>query len=155
MPRLPISDAGWIKAKARRAISALFCFERPQFADIGRKKLDTRPNDFGVRIVEIWVVQINPDTRSAEPTTLSDISDRRNELSGNLSLNQELFFVEQTNEWLRNGWLNAPHFKQVAVRKIPLRRELDYPSKLDRSPAFINDLLAEGRRAGADFLRSL
>lgn len=126
----------------------LFSENPPVRGFLSSKQLAAKPD-------EIWVVQINPDTRSAEPTSLSDISDRRNELSGNLSLNQELFFVEQTNEWLRNGWLNAPHFKQIAVRKIPLRRELDYPSKLDRSPAFINDLLAEGRRAGADFLRSL
>jgi NTE family protein len=41
------------------------------------------------------------------------------------------------------------------VRKIPLGLELDYPSKLDRSPAFINDLMAEGRRAASAFLRDL
>lgn len=114
----------------------------------GEKQHHTKPD-------EIWVIQINPDTRSAEPTSLSDITDRRNELSGNLSLKQELFFVEQTNDWLRKGWLAAPHFKQVAVRKIPLRLELDYPSKLDRSPAFINDLMVEGRRTATAFLRDL
>lgn len=43
---------------------------------------------------ELWVVQINPQTREGEPTTLLEIADRRNELAGNLSLNQELRFVE-------------------------------------------------------------
>jgi NTE family protein len=114
----------------------------------GVQEQDAKPD-------EIWVIQINPDSRSAEPTSLGDITDRRNELSGNLSLKQELFFVEQTNDWLRKGWLNAPQFKQVAVRTIPLGLELDYPSKLDRSPAFINALLAEGRRAATAFLRDL
>ena len=102
---------------------------------------------------EIWVIQINPDRRHAEPKQNSDISDRRNELSGNLSLNQELFFVRKTNDWLAKGWLPAEHFKHVEVRHIPLPLELDYPSKLDRSPAFINALLTEGRRAGAEHLR--
>lgn len=104
---------------------------------------------------EIWVIQINPEKRSSEPKTNSDIIDRRNELSGNLSLNQELFFVEQTNDWLRKGWLTAGHFKHVTVRKIPLRLELDYPSKLDRSADFINSLIAEGRREATEFLHHL
>lgn len=104
---------------------------------------------------EIWVIQINPERRTGEPKSLSDIADRRNELAGNLSLNQELFFVRQTNDWLAKGWLNAAHFKPVDIRFIALERELDYASKLDRSPGFIADLMAEGRRQGAAFLQRL
>ena len=104
---------------------------------------------------EIWVIQINPETRSSEPKSASDIDDRRNELAGNLSLNQELFFVRQTNDWLKQKWLNADHMKHVDIRHIPLDLELDYPSKLDRSPEFINSLLAEGRRQGSEFLTKL
>jgi NTE family protein len=104
---------------------------------------------------EIWVIQINPEMRSSEPTSASDIDDRRNELAGNLSLNQELFFVRQTNDWLKKKWLNADHIKHVEIRHIELALELDYPSKLDRSPAFINALLAEGRRQGSAFLGNL
>ncbi len=114
----------------------------------GGQSADAKPD-------EIWVIQINPEKRRSEPTTNSDITDRRNELAGNLSLNQELFFVEQTNDWLRKGWLNAEHFKHVTVRRLPLQLELDYPSKLDRSAAFINTLLAEGRREGSTFLKQL
>jgi len=104
---------------------------------------------------EIWVIQINPETRSSEPKSASDIDDRRNELAGNLSLNQELFFVRQTNDWLKQKWLNADHMKHVDIRHIPLDLELDYPSKLDRSPEFINSLLAEGRHQGSEFLTKL
>jgi NTE family protein len=58
-----------------------------------------RPND--AKPDEIWVIRINPDRAQGRTHhCLSDITDRRNELAGNLSLNQELFFVEQTNEWL-------------------------------------------------------
>lgn len=124
--------------------------ENPPVRDFlaGKQSSEAKPD-------EIWVIQINPETRSSEPKTTSDITDRRNELAGNLSLNQELFFVEQTNDWLRKGWLNADHLKHVTLRNIPLRLELDYPSKLDRSPAFINSLLAEGRREGSEFLHRL
>ena len=112
----------------------------------GAPERDAKPD-------EIWVIQINPDRRAEEPRSTSDIADRRNELAGNLSLHQELFFIEQANAWLDKGWLTAEHFKPVAIRNIPLDLDLDYPSKLDRSPAFINSLLAEGRRAGLEFLR--
>ena len=101
---------------------------------------------------EIWVIQINPERRKDEPKLSSDIIDRRNELSGNLSLNQELYFVDQTNRWLAKGWLDPAHFKHVAVHHIPLRLDLDYPSKLDRSPAFIDSLIAEGEREALAFL---
>jgi len=114
----------------------------------GRQSRDAKPD-------EIWVIQINPETRSSEPKSASDIDDRRNELSGNLSLNQELFFIRQTNEWLHKKWLNADHIKHIEIRHICLEDQLDYPSKLDRSPAFINKLMAEGRRQGSEFLARL
>ncbi len=114
----------------------------------GEQERDAKPD-------EIWVIQINPDQRTSEPRSNSDIADRRNELAGNLSLHQELFFIEQTNAWLDKGWLKADHFKPITLRHIPLRLDLDYPSKLDRSPAFINSLLAEGRREGSEFIRQL
>ena len=112
----------------------------------GQQSAEAKPD-------EIWVIQINPERRNVEPKLGSDITDRRNELAGNLSLNQELFFVNQANEWLDKGWLAADHFKHIEVRHIPLPLELDYPSKLDRSPAFIAELLAEGRRVGAEHLQ--
>src|SRR5687767_13002864 len=50
--------------------------------------IDTNPD-------EIWVIQINPTERATEPRTLVEIADRRNELAGNLSLHQELHFIDQ------------------------------------------------------------
>lgn len=114
----------------------------------GDIKRDAKPD-------EIWVIRINPRQRHDEPRSSHDITDRRNELAGNLSLAQELFFIEQTNRWLAKGMLPAEHFKPVTVREIPLALELDYPSKLDRQPAFIDRLLNEGRRAAGDFLAGI
>lgn len=112
----------------------------------GKRPRDSKPD-------EIWIIQINPDKRQQEPRSSADITDRRNELAGNLSLKQEIFFVEQANEWLVSGWLSEVYFKPIAIRHIPLTLELDYPSKLDRSPAFINHLLTEGRKAGTEYFR--
>lgn len=114
----------------------------------GKGSRDAKPD-------EIWVIQINPERRDGEPMTANDIDDRRNELAGNLSLHQELFFVDQTNDWLRKKWLDAAHMKHVDVRFIRLELDLDYASKLDRSPAFIERLMDEGRNKGAEFIARL
>jgi NTE family protein len=52
---------------------------------------------------ELWVIQINPQQRDTEPTTLLEIADRRNELAGNLSLYQELGFIETIDGLLESG----------------------------------------------------
>jgi NTE family protein len=65
-----------------------------------RELLDAGPD-------ELWVIQINPRQRDTEPTTLAEIADRRNELSGNLSLYHELAFIEKIDQLLETGLLNA------------------------------------------------
>jgi len=101
---------------------------------------------------ELWVVQINPQTREGEPTTVEEIVDRRNELSGNLSLNQELRFVETVNDWLDRGHLPADRYTHTEVRRLGLDEALGYASKLDRSAAFVERLIEKGRADAAAFL---
>ncbi len=50
---------------------------------------------------EIWVIQINPEEIREEPKETAEIEDRRNELSGNTSLNQELYFIRKINELVK------------------------------------------------------
>jgi NTE family protein len=73
---------------------------------------------------ELWVIQINPTRRDAEPRTMMDIADRRNELSGNLSLYQELHVIEKIDELLNEGLL-APdgRYRPIMVRVIELPRD--------------------------------
>ena len=42
----------------------------------------------------------------------------------------------------------AERFKPIELRTIALPLDLDYPSKLDRSPGFIATLLDVGRQQG-------
>ena len=63
-----------------------------------RELLDSQPD-------EIWVIQINAKKTDAEPRTVVEIADRRNELSGNLSLYQELHFIEKIDTLLDEGEL--------------------------------------------------
>jgi NTE family protein len=119
-----------------------------------RELVDTRPD-------EIWVIQINPKEWDGEPRTMMEIADRRNELSGNLSLHQELGFIEKVDQLLEQGRLAADgRYKQITVRLIELTRprrsrSLGTASKLDRDPAFIRELIAHGEARAEEFLAAL
>ena len=94
---------------------------------------------------EVWVVQINPQRRRTEPRAISEIIDRRNELSGNLSLGQELYFISKINELRRAYPALAERYQEVKVRVVELGlKSLDYPSKLDRSRELIHRLIHRG-----------
>jgi NTE family protein len=97
---------------------------------------------------EIWVVQINPQRRKEEPKSVRDIVDRRNELAGNLSLAQELYFIDRINALRAKHEALRGKYKHITVRVVELGRlrgqELDYSSKLNRDPEFIRDLIKHG-----------
>lgn len=114
---------------------------------------DLDPNE--CKTDEIWIIQINPQKRSEEPKTVEDILDRRNELAGNLSLNQEISSIEVFNRWLKEGHFSTDRYKHVEIKKIELDLELDYSSKLDRSPSFIRDLMNYGEEKAGIFLKEL
>ncbi len=114
---------------------------------------------------EIWVIRINPRQRRCEPEKLAAIDDRRNELSGNLSLFQELRSIETVNKWLAriaqcssidSGLCAAfADYKPVSVYMLtmdPQHAELGLASKFDRSPAFVQELRAHGTARAEIFL---
>jgi len=101
---------------------------------------------------ELWVIQINPQETEGEPTRLDEIADRRNELSGNISLNQELGFIERVNEWVADGTLPEGEFKHTEIERIQMGRDYHCSTKLDRDPEFIRELIDLGRDRAGDFL---
>jgi NTE family protein len=110
---------------------------------------------------EIWVVQINPKELETEPRTVLEIADRRNELSGNLSLYQELRSIEKIDQLLEEGLLSPDgKYKQIVVRVIELARSrfsrsLGTASKMNRDPRFIEDLMSHGEARAEEFLAAL
>jgi NTE family protein len=119
-----------------------------------RELVDARPD-------EIWVIQINPTRVDAEPQSTVEIADRRNELAGNLSLHQELHFIEKIDQLLEEGALARDgRYRTIVVRIIELSRSalpggLGPTSKLNRDPAFIAGLMAHGRARAGEFLTAL
>jgi len=122
---------------------------------------------------EFWVVQINPDEFSLKPhrealqatgeaVSGNEIWHTRDALSGNLSLNQEISFLESINKIIGDGvQAAAPRYKQVQTHRIvmdaravesALGRTLGVFSKFDRNPRLKDSLVAHGREQAARFL---
>ena len=106
---------------------------------------------------EIWVIQIDPEDIPSEPTAPAAIVDRRFELSSNLSLNAELHWIKQINQWIHKKILSPADFKTIKIGHIrlgaDLAREDGLASKVNRSPAYLRALTEEGERSTARFLR--
>jgi len=116
---------------------------------------------------EIWIIQVNRTHRDGIPEAPSEISDRRNDLAGNLSLQHELQVIDMVNMLFQEGAL-TPAFRarfgfdtteRITVRFIRMSQELqetlDYPSKMSRLPAHIDRLIADGELQATAFLAQL
>ena len=101
---------------------------------------------------ELWIIQINPQELSGEPTSIEEIADRRNELSGNISLNQELRFIERINKWVEEGKLSDDEFSKTHIHRIQMGERFHCSTKLDRDPEFLGELMDLGRDQAGDFL---
>src|SRR5262249_16047350 len=137
-----------------------------------------RPRTVGVANVpdEIWLIKINPTARPKVPLEPDEISDRRNQIEGNISLFHQLDHLELINDMILAGAFKEEFLNQFDVKsaiKIPksfadepdkpyhipciempteLGNKLTYEDKIDRSPAHIDWLIAQGEAAAARFL---
>ena len=102
---------------------------------------------------EIWLIQISPQRREHEPKSISEILNRRGEMSGNLALHQEIDFLNEINGLL--SYLPKEHYKHIEVRKIEMVRELDAASKMDRSPSFVGEMFTYGQEQAEEFLKGV
>jgi NTE family protein len=94
------------------------------------------------------VIRLNPLARREEPRTVEAIEDRRNEMAGNLPLDQELSGIALVNRLLAAAPVLGKRFgyRPVTVREVALPlEELSYASKLDRSAAHLQRLSTLGR----------
>ncbi|CCQ32286.1 Patatin protein [Halorhabdus tiamatea SARL4B] len=120
--------------------------QNPPVGDMMHQPPDRKPD-------ELWIIQINPQEFEGEPTSVEEIADRRNELSGNISLNQELGFIEQINDWVEDGKLPAEEFSKTDIHRIDMGERFHCSTKIDRDPAFIDKLIDLGNQRCEQFLR--
>jgi len=114
--------------------------------------------DVSLKPDEIWIIRINPQEISEEPTSVEEIEDRRNALAGNLSLNHEIDVINKINRFLADSVIRnkLPQLKPVDIHSIwmseGLMRKLTFVSKMSRDPALLNELIADGEMQGEAFL---
>jgi predicted acylesterase/phospholipase RssA len=156
-----VSEDG--EAGVEKYWDGLFSQNPPIRNFISGSKNERKPDEF-------WVVQINPADADVEKLK-SDIWDRRNELSGNLSLNQEIFFISAINRRIevnanmaqkpQPGDGAAEADKHVIVHRIIMDGEaverksgktLGALSKFDRDAALSQALREDGREQARRFL---
>jgi NTE family protein len=118
--------------------------QNPPIDDLLTVDADRKPE-------ELWVIQINPQERDGEPTSLAEIADRRNELSGNISLNQELRTVERVNEWVEEGHLPESDFTRTTIKRIEMAETYHCSTKVDRSRLFLSTLMERGEERAPEF----
>ena len=104
-------------------------------------------------INELWVIQINSSTCAQVPMETHEIADRRNQLAGNLSMEQELNLVEMINRLIATGKLNDPKYHPIHIARTHLDRDLGYSSKLDRKREFLDELMEYGKSKARWFLK--
>jgi NTE family protein len=104
-------------------------------------------------IDELWLIQINSSTCARVPTETHEILDRRNELSGNLSMEQELRFIEVINQGISRGIFKDSPFRPIRVQRIAMDRAMSYRSKIDRRADLLEELRIFGQTKCRVFLR--
>lgn len=138
-----------------------------------------RPRSVGAGNIpeEIWLIKINPTSRPDAPSDPDEISDRRNQMEGNISLFHQLDHIEMINDMILADAFRPKFLDEQGVRhpiRIPkafdadpdkpyhipcieipaeVASRLDYEGKLDRSAHNIDWLLAQGELAAKTFLR--
>lgn len=115
---------------------------------------------------ELWVLQINPQCCDEAPEAPERIADRRNELTCNLSLNQELAFVKSVNKWSIDGTMRSAgatpdeaRHRFIGVHWIRMHSptleqrvgELNTASKANRDRVFVDELMIHGAEQVALF----
>jgi NTE family protein len=116
---------------------------------------------------EIWIVFINSITSEHIPTKPHDIVDRRNAMTGNVSLLQDLNLLGAFERAFSVGALALDVLKEfgyptdtwIKLRLIqmskPMLDSLDYASKLSRAPEHIHKLIEDGSRQARHLIEHL
>ena len=131
----------------------------PEEIDRWKKKQKRKKNQ---NPDEIWLIRVNPRNReSGNLISIPEKRDRQNELAGNLSLEQELASIAMINDLIAHfqteleDYYNPVCCPEIKMDEGKLAHEsinLDYVSKLDRAPYFIDALLKHGKERASEFL---
>jgi NTE family protein len=103
------------------------------------------------RIDEVWLVEVFPKKRERVPVTPGERKDRKDELWQNSLVEHELDDIERVNQWLASGRLNNEDrkYRPIAVKKMPMTRDLPAGAALVNSASFIREMMNYGYQQAA------
>ncbi len=116
---------------------------------------------------EIWIVMIDPIKYTKVPTSADDILERRTQMTSNISVIHDLEKMALLSMHAKSGDLKKEYLESVgfthavdlSIRFIKIsdvvQSQLDYSSKLSRSPQLIDSLVADGKTQAAAFMQTL
>lgn len=115
------------------------------------------PDDPDEKPDEIWLVKINPTERLDLPAEPAEIVDRRNELSGDLALGQEIQAIETVNQWLdKLSAASRGKYKHIDIARVQLDEaavgRFAGGAKMYRGREFVRALIAHGGDQARAFL---
>ena len=65
----------------------------------------------------------------------------------------EPLIVEKVNEWIDEGYFPGTEQRIIKVRRISMLHNLGYESKMNRDPAFIQEMIAYGEDQAEKFIK--
>lgn len=108
----------------------------------------------------VLILRANPHVIPVAPRSAAEVDDRRNELEGNLSLEQEIRGIHAVNKCLalageQGSSALIERYQRVEIFELDmpwsLHRDLRADAKMRRTPGFIRDLIDAGQDLGAKF----
>ena len=105
---------------------------------------------------DVIIVQINPISRRATPTSAREIQNRINEITFNAILLRELRAIEFINRLIDEGRLDSGSFSKMLIHMIAAENEfenLNASSKLNVEWDFLLHLHGIGQKVADDWLR--
>ena len=113
------------------------------------------PLFYASKVEDLVLVQINPLRREELPDSAPEIVERTAEISFNASLLHEMRVIEFVQRLLREQRLDPRHYRRIRLHMIEAEarmRAYGAGSKVNTSPAFIDELFALGRATGREWL---
>jgi NTE family protein len=113
------------------------------------------PLFYASKVDDLVLVQINPLVRDELPDSAQEIVERSAEISFNASLLHEMRAIEFVQRLLREKRLDPNRYRRVRLHMIDAEarmRAYGAGSKVNTSPAFLEELFAIGRTTAQEWL---
>ncbi|HOJ50246.1 MAG TPA: hypothetical protein PKW55_05485 [Spirochaetota bacterium] len=103
--------------------------------------------------IEKFIIVRSYPKMSKPPSSLLELNDRANDIAMNSYLDQQLYFIEKVNKWVKEGLLPKEKYRNIQIFSLNIDPEpLEY---LDYRPSQLQKKFDIGYKKGTELLREL